>query len=186
MLYNFAIGEVFRSFTTTVENPTPHAAPLLSAGLPIEPAISTTIAAAYRQRDLLRRIVELYGRDQLCGFYIFFALPVGYETISLTAHADARQAFLATLRLLHHAGKQYPVCRYASLGFEQTAKKIPVILPEEAGAIFADVKRKIVLNDDRQTSRSDWVVVFNTAGTDVRASRLNTLVKELDNLGLNT
>ena len=133
---------------------------------------------------------NLYGRDQLMGFLVFYALPVAFETLtsasslSLNFSRDAALTFLAALQVIHHAGKLYPVTRYAALGIEQTAAKMRITLPGESTQVFADIKRGITENNDRETSRSDWVVVFNIADTDVQGSRLNNLIKELDALGL--
>lgn len=55
-------------------------------------------------------------------------------------------------------------------------------LPEEAQQILDDVCRANSTNEDLQTSKSDWVVVFSTADTDVQASRLNTVLKDFDRL----
>lgn len=150
--------------------------------------MSAALSAAIRQRGLLRRIFELYGHDQIMGFFIFFTWPVAYETLSSASHqspsfsVEARDAFLAVLRLIRHAGRQYPVMQYAALGIQQTAVKIAVALPLEAEEIFADIKGMIAANKDRDIGRSDWVVVFNTASTDVQGSRLNHLITELNKL----
>ncbi|KAK4551679.1 hypothetical protein LTR86_010966 [Recurvomyces mirabilis] len=189
-LYNFAIGETFRSFTTTPVHPSPHDTPLRKAGLPSEPALSAALAAAKRQRELHLNIARLYSHTQLMGFFIFFALPVAYETLSSASalsprfSIDAKDAFLATLHIIHHVGKQYPVLRYAALGIEQAAVKLGLVLTGEAELIFADIKRSIAMHKDRETTRSEWVVVFNTADSNVQKSGLDSLVKELDKLGI--
>jgi hypothetical protein len=189
-LYHFAIGELFRPFTMTITRPTPHAAPLVEAGLPIEPCLSAAIDATRQSRSLHRRIAKLYSRDQFMGFFPFFALPVAFETLtsssplSLTFSYDAASAFLADLRILFHASKQLPAVQYATLGIEKAACSLKIILPDEAKQIFDEIKRRLAEDKDQDRGKSDWVVVFNTANSDVQASRLNNLVKELQDLGL--
>jgi hypothetical protein len=189
-MYHFAIGELFRPFTTTAIRPTPHAAPLIEAGLPVEPCLSATIDATRQSRALHRCIAKLYTHDQFMGFFPYYALPVAFETLpstsslSLAFSWDAASAFLATLRILSHASKQLPALQYATLGIEKAASNMGIILPDEAKQIFAEIKRRLAQDTDENRGKSDWVVVFNTANSDVQASRLNNLVKELQELGL--
>ncbi|KAH0284038.1 hypothetical protein KCU62_g8597, partial [Aureobasidium sp. EXF-3399] len=171
-MYHFAVGDLFRPFITTSTRPTPHAAPLIEAGLPIEPCLSAAVDATRQSRTLHRCIAKLYSYDQFMGFLPYYAFPVAFETLpstsslSLTFSWDAASAFLADLRILAHASKQLPAVPLATLGIEKAASNMNIVLPDEAKQIF------------------DWVVVFNTANSNVQASRLNTLAKELQNLGL--
>ncbi|CAD0099854.1 unnamed protein product [Aureobasidium mustum] len=190
--YHFAIVELFRPFTMTSSHPTPHAAPLIRAKLPIEPCLSATIDSALQARALQNRIAKLYSHDQFMNFFPFYALPVAFETLpsisslspSFSYHAAA--AFLNALRVLFHASKQLPVIQYAAMGIEQAASTMNIILPDEAKAIFQALKRRVAEDDDRDRGKSNWVVVFNTANTNVQASRLDNLVRELNNLRLAT
>ena len=191
-MYHFAIGELFRPLTTTSTRPTPHAAPLIEAGLPIEPCLSAAVDATRQSRTLHRCIAKLYSYDQFMGFFPYYAFPVAFETLpstsslSLTFSWDAASAFLADLRILAHASKQLPAVQLATLGIEKAASNMNIVLPDEAKQIFAEIKRRLAEDNDQDRGKSDWVVVFNTANSDVQASRLNTLVKELQNLGLSS
>jgi hypothetical protein len=126
------------------------------------------------------------------GFFPFFALPVAFETLpsssplSLTFSHDAASAFLADIRILFHASKQLPALQYATLGIEKVACNLKIHLPDEAQQIFDEIKRRLAKDKDQDRGKSDWVVVFNTANSDVQASRLNNLVKELQSLGLSS
>jgi hypothetical protein len=119
---------------------------------------------------------------------IYGFLPVLRSTstssLSLAFSWDAASAFLATLRILSHASKQLPALQSATLGIEKAASNMEIILPDEAQQIFAEIKRRLAQDPDENRGKSDWVVVFNTANSDVQASRLNNLVKELQELGL--
>jgi hypothetical protein len=189
-MYHFAIGELFRPFTTTSVRPTPHAAPLIQAGLPIEPCLSATMDATRQSRALHRCIANLYSHGQFMGFFPYYALPVAFETLpsssplSLTFSWDAASAFMAALRISSHASKQLPALQYATLGIEKAASDMKIILPDEAKQIFSEIKRRLEGDNDQNRGKSGWVVVFNNANTDVQASRLNNLVKELQELGL--
>ncbi|KAG9696081.1 hypothetical protein KCU76_g3988, partial [Aureobasidium melanogenum] len=190
--YHFAIGELFRPFTMTSSHPTPHAAPLIRAKLPVEPCLSVTVDSALQARALQNRIAKLYSRDQFMNFFPFYALPVAFETLpsisslSPTFSYHAASAFLDALRVLFHASKQLPVIQYAAMGIEQAASGMNIILPDEAKAMFQAFKRRVAEDDDRNRGKSNWVVVFNTASTNVQASRLDNLVRELNNLRLAT
>ncbi|KAK6008108.1 hypothetical protein QM012_000011 [Aureobasidium pullulans] len=189
-LYHFAIVELFRPFTMTSAHPTPHAAPLIRAMLPVEPCLSIAIDSAVQARALQSRFAKLYSRDQFMNFFPYYALPVAFETLpsisslSPTFSYHAASAFLDALRILFHASKQLPIVQYAAMGIEQAASTMNVILPDEAKAIFQDLKRRVAENNDRDRGKSNWVVVFNTATTNVQASRLDNLVRELNNLNL--
>lgn len=174
----------------TPSNPTPHAAPLARAKLPVEPCLSITMESALQARALQNRIAKLYSRDQTLSFFSYYALPVAFETLpsisslSPTFSYHANTAFLDALRVLFHLSKQLPVIQYAAMGIEQAAIKMNIILPDEAEMIFKVLKRKLAEDDDRNRGKSNWIVVFNTANTDMQASRLDSLVRELNNLRL--
>ncbi|KAG9666977.1 hypothetical protein KCU99_g9296, partial [Aureobasidium melanogenum] len=188
--YHFAIGELFRPFTMTSSHPTPHAAPLVRAKLPVEPCLSVSVDSASQARALQSRIAKLYSRDQFMNFFPFYALPVAFETLpsisslSLRFSYHAADAFLDALRVLFHASKQLPVIQYAAMGIEQAASTMNIILPDEAKAMFEAFKRRVAEDDDRDRGKSNWIVVFNTASTNVQASRLDNLVRELNSLRL--
>lgn len=172
--------------------PTPHAAPLVRAKLPVEPCLSIAIDSALQARSLQNLFAKLYSRDQFMHFFPYYALPVAFETLpsisslSPTFSYHAASAFLDALRILFHASGQLPVIQYAAMGIEQAASMMNVILPDEAKAMFQAFKRRVAEDDDRNRGKSNWVVVFNTANSDVQASRLDNLVREIKSLRLAT
>lgn len=125
------------------------------------------------------------------GFFIFFALPVAYETLPSAASIsadwspEAGSAFLAALQVAYQSSLQYPVMRYPTIGIQQVASSLGFALPGGVEEIFAKIKQSIADDTKREKEKSDWVIKFNTANSDVHGSRLNNLIKELDKLGIN-
>lgn len=158
--YHFAIVELFRPFTMTSTNPTPHAAPLVKAKLPVEPCLSVAINSALQARTVQNRVAKLYSRDQFMNFFPYYALPVAFETLpsisslSPTFSYHAASAFLDALRVLFHASSQLPVIQYAAMGIEQAASGMNIILPDEAKAMFESFKRRNAEDDDRNRGKS--------------------------------